>query len=328
MKKILIFLWIFNSVLVTASEGFPPMLDGDTRQLQSSSSPVWLGAVGRTFTEKRNYSDQKKVRKAEQCSLALVVDQPNKDGIIVVGAGHCIDHWVSGSNKTSPYIKELKAAKNTSWTADQVHAWNIEPHTITFRTNTGQTVKRTLVDIFHAETHRGDYFVGKLDRYVPRSIITPLLNSPYDYTDMMDFPFKTTAYAAGYSADTGIGQRGKVLTYDACERLNGGASGMKKAYCHSYPGASGGPFVIEIDFALTGSIHNPDCYSCKEYEEFDGDTFDDFFAEEFEPHLQRKQHGFFIGTIVGGRQGDDNSRTLFTETTHYSRLLDAILRDH
>ncbi len=174
----------------------------------------------------------------------------------------------------------------------------------TFTTNSGKTIKRSITEVLKAETHQGDYAIVKLNASIKNTDIKPLLNAPYDYHDLLDEEmfgekFKPYATMAGHSADKDKGQKGKVLTYHEDCRLNGGASGKKKGYCTSYQGASGGAVAVTV--AL-------------------GDMADETWQEG--------EQTYFVGSIVGGRQGDDNSKTLFTETTHYTRTLDKILADH
>lgn len=254
--------------------GFPAMEPGDDRLVRSSSSPKWLAAVGRQVNKLSKTTQ-------EQCSLTLVADNPTKDGIIVVGAGHCADHW---------------AAYNGGF--------DVEENSVTFQSNDGTKVTRRIVEVIKAETHKGDYFIGKLDRYISRSIISPLMNSPYDYSDMMDEEyfgknFKPFATVAGYSADTGKGQKGTVLTYDEHAQLNGGARGLKKAYAWTYQGASGGPVVVTVDL-------------------------DDMADEDW----QVGRRTYFVGSVVGARMGDGPDKTMFTDTTYHTKTLDKVLADH
>ena len=257
-----------------SNKGFPETQANDPRKVRGASSPSWLAAVGRSVS-KTSATTQ------EQCSLSIIADAPGKDGIIAVTAGHCVDHWVTGDGS-------FQVGQNES----------------TFTTNSGRTIKRSIVEVLKAETHQGDYAIVKLNAPIKNSDIKPLLNAPYDYSDLLDEDmfgekFKPYATMAGFSADKGLGKKGKVMTYDEKCRLNGGASGLKKGYCHSYQGASGGPVVVTV--AL-------------------GDMADETWQEGTQ--------SYFVGSIVGARAGDDNSKTMFTETTHYTKTLDKILADH
>lgn len=263
-----------NITRFSTPKGYPDTLANDPRKVRSASSPSWLAAVGRSVS---NTSSTTK----EQCTLSIVTDSPEKDGIIAVTAGHCVDHWSTGGGK-------FEVGSNES----------------TFTTNSGKTIKRSITQVLKAEMNPGDYAIVKLNAPISRKEIKPLLNAPYAYQDLLDEEmfgekFKPFATMAGHSADKGLGKKGKVLTYDEKCRLNGGASGMKKGYCHSYEGASGGPVVVTV--AL-------------------GDMAD-------EDYQIGTQH-YFVGSIVGGRSADDYSKTMFTETTHYTSVLDKILASH
>ena len=124
-------------------------------------------------------------------------------------------------------------------------------------------------------------------------------------------PFAPFGTMAGYSGDDGLGQKGKVLTYDVCRRVNSGPSGMKKAYCWSYPGASGGAFVVTL--YLKGDS------------ECDGGGIC-YIQGDF-PNIEPGTHSFWSGSIVGGRGGDGFDKTLFTNFVHYASKLDPILAE-
>lgn len=262
----------------SGDSAFPETLPNDPRKVRSSTSPKWLAAVGRMVSRISS-------TKQEQCSLTLLNDHPSKDGIIAVTAGHCVDHW----RTRGKYV--------------------VGHNEITFTTNSGKTVKRSIVKVLRTEMNPADFAIVKLNKAISKNKIQPLLNSPYDYSDIMndeDFSQKFKAFAtmAGYSTDKGLGKKGKVLTYHEKCKLNGGRSGLKKGYCYTYEGASGGPVVTTVAF-----------------DEETGDISDDLQLGGTTQHL-------FVGSIVGGRGGDNNSKTLFTENSHYSTSLDDALAAH
>jgi len=253
---------------------YPETLPDDPRKIRTATSPEWLEAIGR-FVSKTSDTTM------EQCSLNLIADQPGKDGIIAVTAGHCIDHWASYEG-----------------------GFLIEQNEVVFKSNSGKLIQREIVAILKSEMNPGDYAIVKLNAPIKNVDIKPLLNAPYDYFDLLDEDmfgekFKPYATMAGFSADKGLGGKGKVMTYDERCRLYGGASGRKQGFCYSYQGASGGAVAVTV--AL-------------------GDMADETW--------QVSVQSYFVGSIVGARGGDDNSKTLFTETTHYTRILDHILASH
>jgi len=254
--------------------GFPETLQDDTRKVRTATSPKWLAAVGR-FVSNTSASKQ------EQCTLSIVVDTPGKDGIIAVTAGHCVDHWYQGDGQ-----------------------YKVGDNQVTFTTNSGKKINRSVTHVLAAEMNPGDYAIVKLNAAIRNSEIKPLFNAPYHYSDLLDEEFfetmKPYASMAGYSADKTLGKKGAVLTYDEHCRLNGGARGMKKGYCYSYPGASGGPVVVTVAIG------------------------EDFADEPWQIGVQ----SYFVGSILGGRGGDDSSKTMFTDATHYTRLFDKILLEH
>ena len=289
MKTVILFfgLILLQNSAFAEDSGFPDTLPDD-----SSSSPKWLAAVGRMISHTSS-TDQ------EQCTFALLNDRPWKDGIIGVTAGHCVDHWVTFGGK-----------------------FVVEYNEITFTTNSGKTIKRTITEVLKAEMNPGDYAIVKLNAYIPRTDIQPLLNSPYDFSDIMNDEefsqeFKAFATVAGFSADKGLGQKGKVMTYHENCKLNGGARALKKGYCYAYEGASGGPVVGTV------ALGN--------YRMGDIDTgFSDDNTGDIADDLQlagTTQH-FFMGSIVGGRGGDTAAKTMFTENSHYSTSLDNALAAH
>jgi hypothetical protein len=292
MKKyfILVIIGSFGINQALFAEGYPETVSGDTRQVRSSSSPDWLQAVGRSISVTSNAL-------RESCSWSLIVDAPGKDGVIVAGAGHCVDHWYQGGNR-----------------------YEVGENEITWTTQSGQKITRQIVEIFEASMSSGDYAIAKLDHPISRQDIKPLMSSPYDYSDMLDAelfasngePFKPFGTMAGYSADTGLGQKGKVLTYDTCRQVNGGRPGDKKAYCWSYSGASGGPLAVTL--YLNG--------------DFSGDAGGLWLFEDYIPNVIPGTYTFWAGTIVGSEGNDGHDKTIFTEHSHYSGTLDRILAAH
>lgn len=268
------FLQALTNITKFSGKGYPETQANDPRKVRSSSSPKWLEAVGKVVSKISS-------TKNEQCSLSIISDSPEKDGIIAITAAHCVDHWVNADG-----------------------TFDVGYNQATFVSNSGKVIKRSIVQVLKAEMNPADYAIVKLNSPVKKSDIKPLINAPYHYSDLLDEEmfgesFKPFATMAGHSADKGLGKKGKVLTYDEKCRLNGGASGMKKGYCYSYEGASGGAVVVTV--AL-------------------GDMADEDWQQE--------KRTYFVGSIVGGRTSDDYSKTLFTETTHYTKTLDKILAAH
>ena len=279
MSVVLLSLLTLQNIAFAGADDYPDTLPNDTRKVRSSSSPDWLEAVGRMVSHTSS-TDQ------EQCSMTLLNNRPWKDGIIGVTAGHCVDHWrkIGGT-------------------------YEVRFNEITFTSNSGKVIKRAIVEVIKTEMNPADYAIVKLNAPIPRREIQPLLNSPYHYADILndeDFSekFKSYAIMAGFSADKGLGKKGKVMTYDKCRAVNGGARGLKKAYCYAYEGASGGPLVSTV--ALN---------------EDTGDIEDDLNLAGTTQHL-------FVGSIVGSRGGDDSSKTMFTEATYYFSFLDNALTRH
>lgn len=263
-----------STITKYSGTGYPDTLANDPRKVRGTSSPKWLEAVGRLVSTKSS-------TEKEQCSLSVISNHPSKDGIIAITAGHCVDHWYQGGER-----------------------YKVGANTVTFQSNSGKTITRSIEKVLTSRMSSGDYAIVKLNAPIKKEDIKPLISAPYDYGDLLDEEmfgekFRPFATMAGYSADKGLGKKGKVLTYDERCRLNGGQPGNKKGYCHSYQGASGGPVVVTVDLG-----------------EF-GDDYD----------LYGTQH-LFVGSIVGGEGNDDNSKTMFTETSHYSQTLDKILEAH
>ena len=259
--------------LFAGATGYEEMIGGDTRKVRSENSPKWLEAVGKlTSTISKG--------KEESCSIVLIADHPEKNGIIAVTAGHCVDHWYNGQ-------ESYKAGENQ----------------VRFTSNSGKVINTSISEVLRAEMNPGDYAVVKLESKISNSDIKPLLNAPFKYGVMLDDEEFEGGYAtmAGYSADSGLGQKGAVLTYDERCQLNGGASGLKKGICYSYRGASGGAVVVTVDLE------------------------DMPIAEAL---MDIGIQSYFVGTISGRRNADNNSKTMFTENSHYSHFLFAVLKEH
>ncbi|MDB4450968.1 hypothetical protein N9121_01300 [Pseudomonadales bacterium] len=295
---------------------------GDDRLVRSASSPKWLEAVGKFVYVKTPEWQLKKgdPKEYKHCSVSLVSDTVGGDGQIVVGAGHCIVQWISGSSmKQSPYVNELRQTiSGKHWERDTVHDWvfNKENTVFIFTSHSGKVIKRRLADIFFAETDKGDYFIGKLDSPIPYSQIKPLLNAPADYSDLLDKKEFPGAFAtmAGFSRDSGRGQHGKVMTYDNC-KLAGGQNGKKMGHCFTYGGASGGATTVTIDLSKA--------------DDENADFWLEYIEETLNGKFERKAYTFWVGNIWGSRCNQaKTNRTFFTESTYHTRLLDAILHDH
>ena len=103
---------------------------GDDRLIRSAASPRWLEAVGKfVFVKTPQWQlDRGDPEAYENCSVSLVSDTLGGDGQIVVGAGHCIVQWVSGTtSKPSAYIDELRATESgRHWERDTVYDWEYE----------------------------------------------------------------------------------------------------------------------------------------------------------------------------------------------------------
>ena len=165
--------------------------DGDDRLVRSASSPEWLEAVGKfVYVKTPEWQlEQGEPKEYQHCSVSLVSDTVGGDGQIVVGAGHCIVQWIGATNsKESPYIDALRETESGEhWELDTVYDWDFNPENTVFifTSKDGEVVKRRLADIFFAETHQGDYFIGKLDSPISNAKIKPLLNAPADYSDCL-----------------------------------------------------------------------------------------------------------------------------------------------
>lgn len=296
--------------------------EGDDRLVRSASSPRWLEAVGKfVFVKTPQWQlDKGEEKTYENCSVSLVSDTVGGDGQIVVGAGHCVVQWVSaGLSKSSRYVEALKATESGRyWDSETLFDWEFDTENtvLIFTSHTGKVVKRRLAEIFFAETDKGDYFIGRLDRSIPYREIKPLLNAPADYDDLLNRDEFPGAFAtmAGFSRDSGRGRHGKKMTYDQC-MLAGGQSGLKMGHCFTYGGASGGATAVTVDLRRS-SDENAAFWL-------------EYFEETLNGSFERKSYTFWVGNIVGSRCSQAKmNRTFFTESTYHTRLLDAILRDH
>lgn len=274
-------------LLLAAAESdpspFPPMMPGDTREVRGSDSPKWLEAVGRINTAKGNgrYA----------CSISLVADRYGKNGSIGVTAGHCLSHWINGDGTFTP-----------------------NEHNVVWASSNGEKVTRRIAEVYALETHKADFAIVRFNKPVPRQSIQPLIVAPWDYRDLLDPEnLEPGAFGtmAGYSADTGKGQRGEVLTYDRCERLNGGVSGQIMGFCHAYRGASGGAVVVTVN------VPDPSV---------GGDRgMNAEILMDMNDTIKPGKHHFWVGSILGGRTNKVANRNLFTEATYHREILDPIL---
>lgn len=253
----------------------------DSRKVRDANSPKWLEAVGRLQIAYGN--------NPPTCTLTLLTDNPENDGIIGITPFHCIKHWqVNGS--------KFDLGGNTRYQDYD----NISKNVILFTRKNGTKIFRHIAEVIHFEEFPGDFAIVKLNRAIPRVIIQPLLVTVNSYSDLMKRE-GSFASLAGYSADRALGSNGKNMTYHENCKLDEGTMYQAVAHCYSFQGASGGTVTVTTKYSQVVTLDSGDVV-----------------------HLQGTQN-YFVGHGIGGNLHDVESTTKFVPHTHYQdKLFEAL----
>jgi V8-like Glu-specific endopeptidase len=188
------------------------MLHADPRQLKNPSAPHWLNAVGKLDVPSQSNQAGHTEHYIEHCSATLIAAMPNRSANTIITAWHCLENY-------------LDLSRDISFTL--FHGEN----------NTTRLSARPLSSGGNLDL---DWAILRLNKPIPNSLVKAMIVNRGDVIKSG----QTTMTMAGYSADSGLGKGGEVLTYHAgCE--SGEEIGQQfSSNCLAYKGASGGPVVI------------------------------------------------------------------------------------
>lgn len=282
--KLLRDFFILSLFLSTTAFASVPQVEGDTRQIQNSSSPLWIEATGKLRIKEVTKREGDKVYSdTHKCSLGLVNLTLTASKTAITGA-HCLYPLMDYQKVLSPQI--FSYANNGSNRNKELAEWltvearspdfsgefPIKPEsqdltqTVTFRTNDGRIINRKIIKVsyFNLAQKRTDYrdtAVVEFDRPISVNDIEPLIVRTVDmragdyksfsvdeeepWMNVLDFSQPRQFGVSGYNADDGKGQNGDILTYTVpCKLTNGVISMPWFKNCYTYQGGSGGPVVV------------------------------------------------------------------------------------
>lgn len=181
----------------------------DSREALDEDSPAWLRAVGRLQVPGNRYRDGSYSHRTEDCSATLIARSGSTRANIIITAWHCLE-----------FYRDLS-----------------KPISFTLNSAAGEPISREAYRLADGGGMHSDWAILKLYQAVSRQEVAAMPVSP----ERADPELPITM--AGYSRDSGIGQRGEQLTYDANCRITAQAMDSTDSDCNAYKGASGGAVV-------------------------------------------------------------------------------------
>jgi hypothetical protein len=181
----------------------------DARQAFGPASPQWLRAVGRLQVPTSRHSDGRTRHHLEDCSATLVAQAGDNTANTLVTAWHCLE-----------YYRDLS-----------------RPISFIARDNRGESLSRQAYRLADGGGMHGDWAILRLYRPIAREDMAALLIHPRRADPSRPITM------AGYSRDTGLGENGERLTYDAGCRIIAEARQGNDSDCTAYKGASGGAVI-------------------------------------------------------------------------------------
>lgn len=200
---------------------------GDPRKVRTYGSPPWLAAIGKLLTTQG------------ACSLSLIADSPEKDGVFGITAGHCVAHW------------NLRDANGGRVVGDNSNEVN-------FVTNGKVQIRRRIVQVIHDEQSPANYAIVRLNEPISKDHIRPLIYDRAISSEIASDSFavrhslrpeqRPFASFAAYHEDITHGQGGKFLTFQDDCHIEVAHPWKHTAFCFSYWGSLGGPIVLTVDY--------------------------------------------------------------------------------
>lgn len=186
----------------------PCRATAEQRIAYSPDSPAWLQAVGKLRVPGSQLKDGRRKHRLEDCSATLIAaTSASREADVVITAWHCLEFYNDLSR----------------------------PILFTLLPQGPAPVTREAYRIADGGGMHADWALLKLRKPVTATHVAGLVPS--------DVSGATTAQVtmAGYSRDTGLGERGKVLTYHPHCAVTQWQSG--ESDCRAFKGASGGAVV-------------------------------------------------------------------------------------
>ena len=179
----------------------------EARLAYSAQSPAWLRTVGKLDVPGYRIEQGRRVHHRENCTATLL--GTSEDARHIVTAWHCLE-----------YYRDLS-----------------KPISFTARDNRGEWFSREAYRLADGGGMHGDWAILRLYQPVASTDLVALQLHPRRAD-----PSRPVTMA-GYSRDSGLGENGEQLTYDAGCRIIAEAREGNDSDCLAYKGASGGAVV-------------------------------------------------------------------------------------
>ena len=181
----------------------------DARQVFSGEAHPWLQAVGRLQVPGQRHENGHSSHYLEDCSATLVTLAGRVEADTIVTAWHCLALYKDLSQRIS----------------------------FSLTTVSGELLQRQARLLATGGGMHADWAILQLRPAVPTQEVTALLIHP----QLADPQRPVTM--AGYSRDKGIGDEGRVLTFDPACTITAQRRRLGETDCTAFKGASGGPVI-------------------------------------------------------------------------------------
>lgn len=204
----------------------------DKRIRKHTESPEYLDAVLKIITYLKG-------GKVLTCSGALIGSDINQSSRVAITALHC-------------------------------GVFNSDVEKIEVYATTANKVIKRMAKRSDQASYENDWAIIILDEVIPNEVIKPILifTDPDDRGDTSEdlaFEYEGEITVAGYSTDAEVGGDGRYMTYETFDTefifeadtdyyIYGQEDGFGMVRSFTYPGASGGPVIANIDYDENGTM--------------------------------------------------------------------------
>jgi Trypsin len=195
--------------LTLATVSFNTASAQERRETYNAQSPEWLRAVGRLQVPSRKFNAGHARHYIENCSATLVRRGHSQSANTIVTAWHCLEFY-SDLSRTIHFTLPRATTPDLQYSA------------------------RILAS---GGAMHSDWALLRLDRSISTS------DSPGIQLATELLQEEAPIFMAGYSRDSGLGDTGKNLTYDANCKIDSHSTRLGETDCQAYKGASGGAVV-------------------------------------------------------------------------------------
>ena len=188
-------------------------MPADKRQVFSGETFPWLQAIGKLQVPGQRHKDGHTSHYLEDCSATLVSLPGRIEADIIVTAWHCLELYHDLS----------------------------KPIVFSAETASGAVLKREAHRLADGGGMHADWAILGLRKAVPAHAMIALQVHP-QFADS-----ERPIVMAGYSKDKGIGDEGRVLTFDPACTIIAQEQALGETNCTAFKGASGGAVIQLFD---------------------------------------------------------------------------------